>query len=306
MKKILFLLAVFIVALTSCLKDKPNTNFSNLSTITELVESGKAYFSQDAITSAADTVVIPIQVNVASPNPPTSDVTVNLAVDNSLIIADPAVGYVTMPTTAYNLSATTVIVKAGQRLANVTLTIYKKLLDPSKSYQLPVKIASVSTGIISGNLGVHYYHIIGNDFAGTYSYQYRRYQNGTGPGIGAIPSLGQGSKPDIDNGTTATTILSPVSPTEFKMVTNYNGQGVMYDVTFTRTVTSSGVINYTNWAVKFLDVDIAKWTTAGITNMVSPKFTIPPPENSTSAKIFELNYVSGGASPRYIDDTYHK
>ncbi len=305
MKKILFILTAFIVALTSCLKDKPNSDFSNLSTVVELVESGKAYFGQDAITSAADTIVTTFQVNVASPNPLTSNVTVNLAVDNSSIIADPAIGYVTMPTTAYVLSPTTVTIKAGQRLANVTLTIYKKLLDPSKSYQLPVKIASVSTGTISGNFGVHYYHIIGNDFAGTYIWDYRRYNNGTGPGAGAIPSLNQGSTPSTF--TTNNGKINPVSPTEFKMETGYNGNHVMYDVTFTRTVVN-GEVTYSNWAVKFLPEDIAIWAglSSPITNVVPPKFTIPPPTKSTDSKIFEINHISGGASPRYIDDTYHK
>ncbi len=310
MKKIHFLLAVLVISLTSCLKDKPNTNFSGLTPIIELPYSGKSYFSQDAITDAGPTITKQFVVNIASVNVPTTATSVTIGVDNSLIApyntANPAITYNPMPTGSYTFPDMVVNIPAGQRQATLTVTIDKSKLDPSQSYLLPITIKSAPGLTISGNFGVHYYHFIGNDFAGTYTYEYRRYQNGTGPGAGATPSLGEGSAPDITNPAGSTTIISPVTATEFQMVTNYNGQGVMYDVTFTRTVSSSGTVSYTNWSVSFPDAEIAKWAAAGITNKVLPKFTVPPPATSSDRKKFELNYVSGSTSGRYIDDTYFK
>jgi hypothetical protein len=312
MKKIfIFILAITAVSLTSCLKDKPNTDFSSIGTVLELPWSGLQYFSKDAVTSSSDTVVLKFGVNIASAKTLSTATNYTIAVDYALMTAYEAtnatVVYDQMPTGSYTISKTTGTIPAGKRLDSITVTVYRALLDPSKSYMLPIKLASTSNGILSGNFNAHYYHFIGNDFAGAYTWDYRRWQNGTGPGPGIIPSQSTaGIPPDITGLGQSGTIL-PISPTEFQMQTGYNGQGVNYDVTFTRTVDpTTHIVSYSNWKVQFLPGDIAKWTAAGITNMVPPSFTIPPPATSNDPKIFELNYVSGGAFGRYIDDTYHK
>jgi hypothetical protein len=297
---------------SSCLKDSrffdPESVTSNLA---ELPLSGLQFFPQDAITQAGvDTITFAVGVTAA--NPPTTPTTVVIAVDNTLIAsynaANPSITYLPVPAASYKLPATSITIPAGVNFITTTVIVDRTALDPAGSYMLPIKIVSAGGLPISANYGIHYYHIIGNDFAGSYIWEYRRYQNGTGPGAGKIPSLGQGTPPDITNAAGSTTTLSPVSPTEFVMQTGYNGQGVQYDVTFTRTVSGS-TITYTNWKVTFPAAEIAKWTNAGIINVVPPSFTIPPPANNSSPKIFELNYISMGAaagsSPRYIDDTYH-
>lgn len=304
MKKLIIILGVLTVSLTSCLKDKPNVDLSNIQPFAELVHSGTIYFSGDAITDAGDTVTRDFVINITGQYPPTQDINVTLGIDNSTIAQfnTAALTYeASMPTNAFKLSATSVVIKGGTRQATITATFYKKNLDPSKSYMLPVKIASASGGVkLSSNFNIHYFHFIGNDFAGPYKWDYRRWQNGTGPGPGNLP-------PDI-TGLGRAGVILPISPTEFEMETGYNGQGVKYDVTFTRTVVSTTplVIHYTDWKVTFNAANIAKWADAGITNMVPPKFTIAPPATNSDPKVFELNYVSGGASGRYIDDTYTK
>jgi hypothetical protein len=313
MKKILlFISTIAAISLTSCLKDKPNTDFSSIGTVLELPYAGLQYFGLDAVTDTHDTVVLKFGVNLASAKPLSTATNYTIAVDYALMTAyqatNSAVTYEQMPTGSYAISKTTGTIAAGKRLDSISVTVYRALLDPSKSYMLPIKLASTSNGILSGNFNAHYYHFIGNDFAGSYTWDYRRYQNGTGPGIGKIPSdpANAGSPPDITGLGQAGTII-PISPTEFQMQTGYNGQGVNYDVTFTRSVDpTTHIVSYTNWSVQFLAGDIAKWTAAGIANMVPPAFTVPPPATSNDPKFFELNYVSGGASPRYIDDTYHK
>ncbi|WP_121808564.1 DUF1735 domain-containing protein [Mucilaginibacter kameinonensis] len=305
----LLMLTVFF---SSCLKDSRYVDFAGSGTIVEFPLGGQINFSADAITETPDpsdnsTIVRQFAVNVASPALPTKETKLTLAVDNSIVAtynkSQSVVSYDVFPTDAFKFTNTSVTIPAGQRVAIVSVTFYKAKLDPSKSYMLPIKIADAGGLNISANKGIHYYHIIGNDFAGTYTYDYRRFQNGTGPGAGKIPSKGEGLAPDISN--TQTVAISPITPTSFSMVTNYNGQNVAYTVSFTRTVDGS-VIRYSDWQVTFDKDNLAKWSDAGITNKVAPAFTVPPPATSADPKFFELNYVSGGASGRYIDDTYHQ
>jgi len=300
-KLTVLILLVGSTTLSSCLKDNRFVDFAASKPIAEFTISGLSNFGKDAITESGDTIVRQFAVNIASPSIPTSDTKITLAVDNSLIAAyaktDNTVSYLPMPANAYVFTDLSVTIAKGTRTKIVSVTFYKNKLDPSLSYMLPIVIKDASGLTISGNFGVHYYHFIGNDFAGSYIWDYRRWQNGTGPGTTLIP-------PDITGLGRAGTIY-PVTPTEFMMETGYNGTGVMYDVKFTRTVVG-GVIHYSDWSVTFDDDNLALWTAVGISNMVPPVFTIPPPATSADPKVFEINYVSGGASGRYIDDTYHK
>jgi hypothetical protein len=320
MKKINYIKCVLLgftaIAFSSCLKDKTYVDFSQGGESAELTLSGLNSFNADAITS--DTALIQFGVNIASSSTPTTDHKITVDVVPSKMTdymkTNTAIAYELMPTNAYSFRTTVVDIPAGQRLKILTFTVLKNLLDPSKSYMLPIAITSAPGLTISANNSTHYYHVIGNDFAGTYVYDYRRWQDGaTGPGklpsgAAAIPSKGEGIVPD-GPGTKVggSAVITPVSPTEFQMTTTYNGQGVAYDVTFTRTVAGDGTINYTNWNVSFNADNLKKWTDAGITNFTAPSFTIPPPATNKDPKIFELNYASGGAAPgRYVDDTYHK
>ncbi|MFC0517257.1 DUF1735 domain-containing protein [Mucilaginibacter angelicae] len=324
MKKLNYIKTILLglaatASLSSCLKDKTYVDFSQGGVSAELPLSGLNSFSADAITT--DTAIISFGVNIASSKTLTTDTKITVDVIPTKIAEyvknNPAVQYEIMPATAYTFKTTIVDIPAGQRLKILTFTVYKNKLDPSKSFMLPIGITSAPGLNISANNALHYYHVIGNDFAGIYVYDYRRWQDGAnGPGdvtVGgvtrhAIPSKGEGLAPDgpgIFTGHQA--VISPISPTEFAMTTTYNGQGVQYDVTFTRTVATDGTINYTNWKVIFNADNIKKWTDVNITNFRPAEFTIPPPATSKDPKIFELNYSTGAAAPgRWMDDTYHK
>jgi hypothetical protein len=305
------LLSAAALSLSSCLKDSRYVDLTKVGTIVEFPFGGQVFFgSPYEALAPADTIVTQFAVNVASPTVPTTATPITFEVDNPATVAAynakyTTVTYLVMPANAYVFTQTSVTVAAGRRDTAMTLTIYGNLLDPSKSYMLPITIKTAGGLNISGNQNTMYYHIIGNDFAGAYTWDYRRWQNGTGPGAGQIPSQGQGIPPDI-TGLGQAGSISAISPTEFQMLTGYNNTGVMYDVTFDRSVDGSGVVHYTNWNVIFNAANLALWTNAGITNHVPPAFTVPPPATSADPKFFELNYVSGGASARYIDDTYHK
>jgi hypothetical protein len=296
-----------VLGFSSCLKDKNFVDFAGVGTTIEIPLSGKT--GVNALTEATAVVTRQFAVNIASPKPLSTDLTVTVGFDAAALTAynasQNAVVFEALPADAFTIDKPTVVIPAGTRTQIVTVTIQKSKLDASKSYLLPISILDAQGQTINGNYHTKYYTAIGNDFAGVYFYAYRRFQNGTGPGAGFIPSRGEGSAPDITNAAGSETVIVPVSPTEFKMETGYNGQHVQYDVRFTRTV-SGTTVNYTNWNIRFLAEDLQKWTDAGIENKVAPTFTLPPPATNADPKFFELNYVSGGASGRYIDDTYTK
>lgn len=264
------LLAATALSLSSCLKDPRYVDFSKAGNVVNMPFSGQAYFGSDAITEApADdengTIVRQFAVNVATANPPTTDTKVTLAVDNSLVDTYNALGgpvtYDPMPAEAYSFTTTEVTIPAGKQYAVTSVTFYKNLLDPSKSYMLPIKIASTTGGYtISGNLGVHYYHFIGNDFAGVYEHFYTRWN--VPDSTAAAPST-----PRTDEGTD---IINPVTPTEFTVVTDYFTQP-RYDVTFTKTGTGASA-TYSNFQIGFYGTDVADlFTPNGVTVGTQPQ-----------------------------------
>ena len=151
---------------TSCLKDDEHfTDFQNVGAVAEIPSS--------AFYGLGDNQGLPIQtapitysfdVNIASPNPPSQDVTVTLAVDQAALDAYNTANntaYKLLPTTLYQLPALTATVKAGTRLAPVQLTFYSsldKVPDPTAyndaEYALPLKITSATNNVaVSSNYG---------------------------------------------------------------------------------------------------------------------------------------------------------
>jgi hypothetical protein len=264
-KKIYFittaLAALSVLSLSSCLKDPRYVNFGQGGTVVNFPKGGLPNFAADAITDASDTVVKQFAVELASPTVPTSPTDVTIAVDNSIIAAygatNTAVSYLPMPDGSYTLSATKVTIPAGQRSGVITVTFYRSKIDPTLSYMLPIKIASTTGGgTISGNFGIHYYHFIGNDFAGAYLWDYTR-----------VPASGNFVGHDG--------IILPVTPSQFEMVSGYYVATERYEVTFTKTGSGAGAL-YSNWAVDLNSDDITNiFTPAGIVVVQHPKFVMP-------------------------------
>lgn len=220
MKKLIILLGALTVSLTSCLKDKPNVDFSNLTAFAEIVHSGKPYFGEASITDATDTISRTLQINVTGEYAPTADVKVTVELDNSIIAtyvaSDPTVPYLALPAGSFAFTNTTVTIKAGTRLADIPVTFYKNKLDPTKSYMLPIKISTVTGAAKSANFSIKYYHFIGNDFAGTYKWQFTR----TPPAGNFTYAAGN------------TNVFLPNSATEFEVTGGYFTQTVRYKVDF--------------------------------------------------------------------------
>lgn len=270
------LLSAAVLTFSSCLKDKANyVDFSKGSNIADFPKGGLAYFSSDAITEtpdtdAAGTIVRQFAVNVATVNVPTTATTMTLAIDTTLIAAynaaNPSITYLSIPANAYKFTATSVTVPAGQQYATVSITFYKNLLDPSKSYMLPIRLVSATGGLtISGNMSIHYFHFIGNDFAGAYHHFYTRWS--APDTTGGLATADTGGPQDE-----GMTVFNPVSPTEFTVPTTYY-TGPNYDVTFTKTGNGPSA-TYSNFAIQFLPSDVAaggQWA-SNITVVNQPAF----------------------------------
>lgn len=313
-KKIYFIttaLAAFaVLSLSSCLKDPRYVNFGQGGTVLNFPKGGLNNFGGSAITDPGDTIVKQFAVELASPTPPTSNSDVTIAVDNTIITAyvakNSAVDYQPMPDGSYTLSATKATIPAGQRSAAITVTFYKGLLDPSKSYMLPIKIVSGPAGsTVSGNYGIIYYHFIGNDFAGNYTEFYDRWNT-------ADTSAANAANHSSINVNEGTTTFLPVNPTTFTVQSAYY-YGIPYTVSFTKTGSGASAM-YSNWAVTFTTADIKTYFTdpgQGVALASGPFFrsnqiAFDPNKSYTyaeSLKLFRFYYTT---LSRAIIDTYTK
>jgi len=322
MKKKIYLISTTLLAmaalfLSSCLKDPRYVDFSKAGNVVDFPLGGTSHFGADAITEAPDTdangtIVRQFAVNVATATKTTTATKITLAIDNSIVDSYNALGgpvtYEVMPTDAYAFTTTDVTIPAGQSSANVSVTFYKNKLDPSKSYMLPIKIASTSGGYtISGNMSIHYYHFIGNDFAGVYHHYYTRWS--VPDTTGSLATADAGGPQDKGDA-----IFNPVGPTEFTVQTFYY-TGPNYDVTFTKTGTGP-TATYSNFAIQFLPSDVAagtQWAT-NITVVNQPIFlpadyhTNPfdPNKQYTYTQALSLFRFYFTTASRAIIDTYIK
>lgn len=313
MKKKLYLITTILLSaaalsLSSCLKDNRYVDFSKAGNLVDFPLGGKAFFGADAITETPDTdangtIVRQFAVNVATANVPTTATTITLALDNSIIdtynAANPSVTYLPMPADAFVFTQTTATIPAGKQYATVSVTFYKNKLDPSKSYMLPIKIVSTTGGYtISGSQNIHYYHFIGNDFAGGYEHFYTRWSNGDST-----------TTPSTDHADLGPTAFNPVTPTEFTVQTGYYTTP-NYDVNFVKTGTGASA-TYSHWTIRFLPADIApgsQWAN-NITVTDPPQFRSPtilfdPNTEYTYAQSLQLFRFYFHTSSRAIADNY--
>src|ERR1700743_3792477 len=226
MKKRIYLittlvLSAVLLSLSSCLKDDSHgINLGNSVPVTQFNLGGLSFFGPDAFTDPTDTIVRQFAVSVASKTTPTTETKITLALDNTIITAynttSALVQYLPFPADAFSFTQTSVTIPAGQTTAIVSVTIYKSKLDPTLSYMLPIKIAS-SPYTISGNMGIHYFHVIGNDFSGNYDQAFTRT-----PASGNYPF-----------GWDHTATFFPDSPTQFEVAGGYYTADIRYVVSYT-------------------------------------------------------------------------
>jgi hypothetical protein len=252
------LLSAAMLSLSSCLKDK-YVDFTKDASVVNFPLGGIQFFGADAITEAPDsdangTIVRQFAVNVGSTKALATPTTVTLAVDNSIVTtynaSQTAVTYLPMPANAFVFTATSVTVPAGKQYATVSVTFYKNKLDPAKSYMLPIKIVSAGGINISGNQGIHYYHFIGNDFAGAWTQFYERWNSTDTTTAPLTPNTNLGS-----------VTIFPVTPGQFEVYSAYLNGLTRYEVTFTKTG-NGATASYSNFNVTLNPDDVASQFTA--------------------------------------------
>ena len=320
MKKKIYLLTTVLSAttllfLSSCLKDKSHDlEFGNSGTWVNFPKGGATNFGGQAIT-AGDTSTRVFAVNIASPELISTSTAVTFKVGDQATVdkynaSQSAIQYVLMPTNAYKIYATSVTIPAKQLYAYDSVTVYKNLLDPAKSYMLPITIASTTNGKLTTNLNTLLYHVIGNDFAGTYREKYQRYNASD-----SVSAALNGASFDFPDG--VTTVFQPVTPTEFTVYSGYvSGAEFRYDVTFTKTGSGTAAM-YTNFHVAFIASDVTAQQPS-ITVASSPVFFDPATHKPGSADlpgpytfaqaetIFHFQWEPMTSATRYILDTYIK
>lgn len=303
MKKVkIYIVIASAVFITSCLKDKPNVDFSNITPIAEISSSninptkngpssGLDYFNQATLPyiGADSAFDVTFNVNIASEYPLNKNVTVTVAVDDAKRAAyngnlAPADQFLLPADSNYSFPVKTAVIKAGTRLATFTVTFYPQTLNPSKSYMLPITLTDASGVTISGNLSTIYLHIIGNPLAGVYKWDFTRYNDATATGTPVTATVG-------DDAT-----FVPDDATTIEVGSNY---AAGYVLKFTN---NGGV--FSDFKVSFSKATLDDLTASGIVVTSGPTIVTADPVN----KIFQFTYsvTNSTGAPRLLIDKYYK
>ncbi|RYF68854.1 MAG: DUF1735 domain-containing protein [Cytophagaceae bacterium] len=168
--------------MTSCLKDDAHyVDFAGASSVIDIPSSAfYGVVANNGLTIQSTPLSYSFNVNLSGPQTLAQDVTVNLAVDPAVLTAYNAANgtaYQALPASLYQLSTTSTTIKAGQRLAPVSITFFSgsdKITNPTAyndaNYALPVRVTGTSNNLaVSSNYG---YKIISlklkNQYDGTY------------------------------------------------------------------------------------------------------------------------------------------
>ena len=167
MKKIyVSLLALIMLLLSACLKDKPAVDFSTVGTIIEILpvngggleNFGGAELNFDA-TETIDSAAIVL--NIASPKPLNKALTISMEVNDNIRTAYNSanpVQYDLFPDSLYSFPVTSATIPAGKHLDTLQVYFYPSKIDTTKNYMLPVSIQDAQGQTISGNFGTIYFH----------------------------------------------------------------------------------------------------------------------------------------------------
>ncbi|MEO8110295.1 MAG: DUF1735 domain-containing protein [Ginsengibacter sp.] len=284
----LLIAPLLMVNLNSCIKDKgykQETDFSSLQDHVTLVRGGLTNFSANNVRFSSDTSTYNVIANLASVNLPKSPVTVTIGVDDALIAAyNTANGtsFELLPANAYKLGTTTLTIPAGEQYATTSIEVYQSMVDPAKSYLLPVSIKDAGGIALTGNLNTLYFNIIGNLIAGDYNWDFKRWSSPVMSG----PPDGTSFTGDVN------TFVAD-NATQVEVSSGYY-IGPRYVISFTN---NGGTL--TNFKVKLNAADVAQMTTGGVTVTDGPNIIKADPV--AGEYIFQYTTVT-----RYVIDRYYK
>lgn len=164
----------FMAVSSSCLKDTRYVPFENSPNLIEFPVTAFSGVLESAAFSISNTPSdLPVLINLASPTPSNSSITVKFVVDAAALTAyNKANGtsYQLLPSADFSTNLQAVI-PAGKREANLNVSINSSLIDLSQQYALPITISDPGTGnVISANYKTIIYSIgIKNQYDGVYT-----------------------------------------------------------------------------------------------------------------------------------------
>ncbi|AEW00113.1 hypothetical protein A4D02_28735 [Niastella koreensis] len=240
MKKIqinILLLAALLTGLSACLKkDAMNIDpDSGTKNVVEFANTGDnlasaaskypRFYADLGTVSTGQVSAIKLNLSYSGIETASQDITVNLALDTaalSLYNVTDGTGYTVPPTSVYKFPSS-VIIKKGTQLSQVEIIVtIASDFDFNKSYAVPLKISSVSTGMVSNNFGSAIYSFGGrNKYDGIYLVKGNvTHPNAayTGPFVDdevafnttGAATIAMKAQPFFNNGTLATFDVHPV------------------------------------------------------------------------------------------------
>ncbi|GAB3792058.1 hypothetical protein GCM10028819_01590 [Spirosoma humi] len=148
--------ASLAVGLTSCLKDDEHfVDFAGAGYVAEIpyVANRSILNTTDSLRRTSTTAyVFPMDINIASPNPPTQDMQVGVAIDQAALTAYNTANkkaYQLLPSTAFQLTNPTVTVKAGTRIGTVNISIQPNQIPATGGpFAIPLSITTVPSNVV--------------------------------------------------------------------------------------------------------------------------------------------------------------
>lgn len=181
-----FLLAIVILSLSSCLKERVgniDTGNGNTTNVVEFKNTGNNMSVQSSkyprynkdlgVVAAGQSTKMNINVGYSGVDAAPTDITVNLVLDTAALrlFNDQNGSEFEVPNSSIFSFPSSVVIKAGTRQTTVELTInINNQFDFNATYGVPIRIASTSpASTISGNFGVAVYSfLVRNKYDGRY------------------------------------------------------------------------------------------------------------------------------------------
>jgi hypothetical protein len=173
-----------LISLGGCLKkNEMNIDPETASSVVTLAPTGsnkattastfQRYYSDFGVVNQGDHASFNLNVEYSGGATAGSDITVNIALDTAALSkynAQDDMTYVVPPASTMHIPSS-VVIKKGTQLSQNKVTIdINADFDFGAAYALPIKITSVSSGIISTNLGTSIYSFgVRNKYDGHYS-----------------------------------------------------------------------------------------------------------------------------------------
>jgi hypothetical protein len=146
--------ASLALVLTACLNDDEHfVDFAGAGYVAEIpYAANRSILKPVSVPASSTSMVTPVDINIASPNPPAQDVPVTVAIDQTALTAYNTANktaYTLLPTAAYQLTNPTVTVAAGQRIATVNINFVGNQVPATGGpYALPISITTVPDNVV--------------------------------------------------------------------------------------------------------------------------------------------------------------